>query len=322
MQESVLKLILLYLLLARSGLMVFGISYEGLHMICSTCGCYGHLTRNCKAPPPQPPPPPPETTKEPEKSDEMLGTEGEREEPDDKQKGAFNAAPLTQDTGEIHGDWLVVTRRKRSPKVPPKNNSLAHLANSFEKLSIPSKAVTHVGSKRKGTDFYVPDYTPNFASSSDNKAKSAWRIKKRRHEEGPPLPIATTSPTKVKSSEPKHFNQKKETNKIMKDPVTILQSSEKNRLPLQESSKQNIIAPPFGSTPSMKGAKSAMEIIQVSPNHFKFTEENKPTDKVIEAMEITEENDLNTSSNTDVHMQDGKDMGSESSPSFHLPTKS
>lgn len=24
------------------------VSYEGLHIICVTCGCYGHLTRNCK----------------------------------------------------------------------------------------------------------------------------------------------------------------------------------------------------------------------------------------------------------------------------------
>lgn len=25
----------------------YRVEYEGLHLICSTCGCYGHLTRNC-----------------------------------------------------------------------------------------------------------------------------------------------------------------------------------------------------------------------------------------------------------------------------------
>lgn len=115
----------------------------------------------------------------------MLGTEGEREEPDNKQKGAFNAAPLTQDTGEIHGDWLVVTRRKRSPKVPPKNNSLAHLANSFEKLSIPSKAVTHVGSKRKGTDFYVLMTHPILLPQVTTKLKVRGELRKEDTKRGP-----------------------------------------------------------------------------------------------------------------------------------------
>lgn len=35
-------------------LMVYGIykvQYEGLHIICATCGCYGHHTRNCNQKP-------------------------------------------------------------------------------------------------------------------------------------------------------------------------------------------------------------------------------------------------------------------------------
>lgn len=30
----------------------YKVAYEGLHIICLNCGCYGHLGRNCKAPPP------------------------------------------------------------------------------------------------------------------------------------------------------------------------------------------------------------------------------------------------------------------------------
>lgn len=35
----------------------YKVAYEGLHIICSNCGCYGHLGRNCKAPPPPANPP-------------------------------------------------------------------------------------------------------------------------------------------------------------------------------------------------------------------------------------------------------------------------
>ncbi|XP_057451867.1 uncharacterized protein LOC130743650 [Lotus japonicus] len=31
----------------------YNVEYEGLHLLCSTCGCYGHMTRNCTQPVPQ-----------------------------------------------------------------------------------------------------------------------------------------------------------------------------------------------------------------------------------------------------------------------------
>lgn len=31
----------------------YKVQYEGLHMICATCGCYGHHTRDCKKVPEQ-----------------------------------------------------------------------------------------------------------------------------------------------------------------------------------------------------------------------------------------------------------------------------
>jgi len=38
----------------------YKVQYEGLHLICTNCGCYGHLGRNCsknQTPCPKPPPP-------------------------------------------------------------------------------------------------------------------------------------------------------------------------------------------------------------------------------------------------------------------------
>lgn len=33
----------------------YQVQYEGLHRICSVCGCYGHLGRDCKQEKPSPP---------------------------------------------------------------------------------------------------------------------------------------------------------------------------------------------------------------------------------------------------------------------------
>lgn len=86
----------------------YKVSYEGLHIICSNCGCYGHLGRNCKEPPPVTTPPSLETPKEVEESTGKTGPETVEK----KQEGAaeaFNATPMKQDIGEVHGEWLVVS---------------------------------------------------------------------------------------------------------------------------------------------------------------------------------------------------------------------
>lgn len=83
---------------------------------------------------------------------------------------------------------MVVSRRKRSsyiPKDPLKNNIVANLSNSFDKLSTSTKKVGHVGNKGKGQATIAPAYTSNAASPYDSKnLKSDWKVKKRRHDEG------------------------------------------------------------------------------------------------------------------------------------------
>lgn len=147
----------------------YKVSYEGLHIICSNCGCYGHLGRNCKSPPQKFLPPPPNPPKEPETGAEKTDTEAGKK----VQQEVAQATPQQQDIGDVHGDWLVVSRRKRTilpPRELPKNNNMAQLSNSFQKLNTSTKEMGHVGAKGKGVAFNAPVFSPNFASPSDNKS--------------------------------------------------------------------------------------------------------------------------------------------------------
>lgn len=62
---------------------------------------------------------------------------------------------------------------------------------------------------------------------------------------------------------------------------------------------------------TMKGFKTAMHIEQVSNNHFKFTEENRPPKVPIEVMECSEDDKGKANSSTEVQMQDEAEMGQE-----------
>jgi hypothetical protein len=91
--------------------------YEGLHIICSACGCYGHVARNCSS-----------------KNNVQMQSQGSAEHDNRKvsaediptnmvEDGELpnriisNVAPVNQVTRSspqaLHGDWLVVTRNRK-----------------------------------------------------------------------------------------------------------------------------------------------------------------------------------------------------------------
>lgn len=81
-----------------------------------------------------------------------------------------------------------------------------------------------------------------------------------------------------------------------------------NRRPLQESSKQNIITISSESAAPLKGFKTAMQIEQISNNHFQFTEENIPPNDIADSMEVMEEGKEIDNSNMVVTMQEDANM--------------
>jgi len=122
----------------------YKVQYEGLHLICTNCGCYGHLGRNCTSKPERSniaaPPPhsadannqgssqqtqkPGPTSIEPQSIQEI---QNGKEVTNGKAVTNFTMESLANndkiigiddEINELHGEWLLVTRKKRFPKNP------------------------------------------------------------------------------------------------------------------------------------------------------------------------------------------------------------
>jgi hypothetical protein len=109
----------------------YKVQYEGLHMICSACGCYGHITRNCTKAPTMPLP----AEKAPATQQAFVGEASTTPTRVPTQQPAAPATSViaeqisginindTHNQGnnvvngmnpiEVHGDWMVVTRKKK-----------------------------------------------------------------------------------------------------------------------------------------------------------------------------------------------------------------
>ncbi|XP_057418552.1 uncharacterized protein LOC130712750 [Lotus japonicus] len=180
------------------------IEYEGLHIICSRCGCYGHRTRECTAAPlvfmpshPVAPPQADNTEKTvtgqdtpinaPEavsNGDVIMGTSSaESAEGKMNVESAISVVTSGHDEGtEILGDWLVVSRKKRGPKAQAKSlnegkskskefkNSNVRILNK-EDEAIKAK-VKHAGPTSTKEKVFVENIeVENQAGPSTNKGK-------------------------------------------------------------------------------------------------------------------------------------------------------
>ncbi|XP_057434435.1 uncharacterized protein LOC130727346 [Lotus japonicus] len=140
----------------------YKVEYEGLHLLCSKCGCYGHMIRQCtKAPTPlqvaistENPAAPmgseAAATEDMQQSEATVGRAGVAQSQSEVSNNALTplhvavnseaitASPVketianhgeikrgsimgdsVEDTPDMHGTWLTVTRRKASPKSQP-----------------------------------------------------------------------------------------------------------------------------------------------------------------------------------------------------------
>ncbi|XP_057418764.1 uncharacterized protein LOC130712971 [Lotus japonicus] len=144
----------------------YKIVYEGLHIICTKCGCYGHRGRECTQPSPpplreEPIPPPGKETAFTEPPPVDLGAEqasipilegAETQEPLEKEcaTGAEikeKTPPKTVETDptilEVAGEWLTVTR-KHQKKKPPIKGGEPHVSKSFGTAKESQRAKGHV----------------------------------------------------------------------------------------------------------------------------------------------------------------------------------
>lgn len=110
----------------------YNIEYEGLHVICGKCGCYGHVTRNCTQVVP------PVVIEDIRKHSPAAAAVDANESTQQATNQPSNPKPITDVINAndsitndvptdvptikepIHGDLLVVTRRKKGNQVAPK----------------------------------------------------------------------------------------------------------------------------------------------------------------------------------------------------------
>ncbi|XP_020208554.1 uncharacterized protein LOC109793499 [Cajanus cajan] len=93
----------------------YNVEYEGLHLLCSSCGCYGHVLRNC-----------PHATR-PELTTQGVGEqEVTKQQSGEPPHSAVSVASMGEKSGpqvrgdiapDPHGDWLIVKRRNRKHNI-------------------------------------------------------------------------------------------------------------------------------------------------------------------------------------------------------------
>lgn len=120
----------------------YKVEYEGLHVLCGQCGCYGHVTRNCSMQPMSV-----EVVAGPSvkattpTNPDAQRTHAKLQEPIIANDGAVIAnATVEADIMEPpHGDWLTVTRKKKHMQEPPKSKERIKdqqgTSNKFELLT-------------------------------------------------------------------------------------------------------------------------------------------------------------------------------------------
>lgn len=144
--------------------------YEGLHIICVGCGCYSHVVKDYTVKP-----------KETVVAAEAKGGDDSQVPTGEKQVQA-NEIPTNQEgiseglsEEVVHGEWLMVTKKKRSPKNNANNDNPKYkgshqspYSGGFEQL----KADTIEGSFRGAV------------SNQHDQTKVGYH-KKRQRNEGP-----------------------------------------------------------------------------------------------------------------------------------------
>ncbi|PNY14400.1 hypothetical protein L195_g011081 [Trifolium pratense] len=123
----------------------YKVQYEGLHLICTACGCYGHLGRNCQAVPVVQ-----EQVNSSSSHPNGNPNSGQHPRPASAGQEKQNAPVITEtvthsvpimsnnnDNNEMHGDWLLVHRRKKksSNKPTPPAPKTSNNNNRFMALS-------------------------------------------------------------------------------------------------------------------------------------------------------------------------------------------
>lgn len=177
----------------------YKVQYEGLHLICTSCGCYGHLGRNCPTKPvPTNPAGPPSQHAAANSHGESSQTQHSMPTttqliPDPENGKAVSIFPnkssahndkiISNDEGnnELHGDWLLVTRKKRILIGPTSNSTKSASHNCFT-------ALNNLTQKAKPDPPYQPTNSRPYPIEPPRATKNHKDQKRRRHDDDVVIP--------------------------------------------------------------------------------------------------------------------------------------
>nr|KYP62012.1 hypothetical protein KK1_016528 [Cajanus cajan] len=142
----------------------YNIEYEGLHLLCSNCGCYGHVNWNCSL----------KTTEEqgPTPAGEATALGNDSVSRNNAKSISCNISATNQDKSVIsaHGDWLVVRRKKKSNIQKSSKDFVQNNSNSNKGFTFQSSAGRSTANNPKATPMHA---TPKSTSSRGIKQTSS-----------------------------------------------------------------------------------------------------------------------------------------------------
>jgi hypothetical protein len=224
----------------------YKVQYEGLHIICTNCGCYGHLGRNCPlaTPVPEaevhvhkhssaPPHTNPQASQQKSNSSQPQSTSAAAQngnivtaDVDPKATNKEINSSNNEESKELHGDWLLVTRRRKQPNQSSSPGSKTDILNKSNKFNVLSN-LAHQPSYRPATQKLPPrPHATNIARPNNGNTDP-----KRRHHDVdnsnvtiiPSFPTSTTTTTpNLNKSISFVPPQSKETPHTMSDPKNLV----------------------------------------------------------------------------------------------------
>ncbi|CAJ2677327.1 unnamed protein product [Trifolium pratense] len=177
----------------------YKVQYEGLHIICTSCGCYGHLSRNCKKKPQTPSPLPPSSSSQQNTKAPTADTSSSNAATlispiiaPINVENIPNKEPIIEEINEdikSHGEWLTVTRRRKNQ---------AHGNQGVKNTNTNSKNIKNVN-------------LPKQSNPSHNNLAHNTNIAKHNNQTLPPRPRASEISRNNNSSlDPKRRRQDSE----------------------------------------------------------------------------------------------------------------
>ncbi|XP_045792004.1 uncharacterized protein LOC123886756 [Trifolium pratense] len=248
----------------------YKVQYEGLHLICTNCGCYGHLGRNCLLNPAATEPinmpvkQPNSGKQQPSNTDPKSNNfDPERNDPIPA-PAVTKSAPIissNEHLNELHGDWLLVTRRKKKPannSTPPTQKN-ANNNNRFMALS----PLSHANKNSNQNQNFPPRPKPHEITRSN---KGNAEPKRRRPNDGiddtiiqstpPPTVSGSTKPVELKNQSTPSYVTTKDHIHVMHDndhltpnsnscPHTVAMPTSNNHPHDQNHTHENIATNPL-----------------------------------------------------------------------------